>query len=61
MAQQLRVDTAHVGNLSSVPSTHSQWLTTPYNSGSRGYGALFWILQTPALTYQRPSHHTYVF
>lgn len=57
MAQELRVDIAHVGDQSAVPSTHSQWLTTPCNSDSRGYGALFWILQAPALTYQRPHHH----
>lgn len=49
MAEQLRVFTALAEDLSSVPRTQHEQLTTTYNSSSKRSDALLWPPRTSAL------------
>lgn len=53
------LNTKLLGELNSVPSTYSGWLTTPYSSSSSGPSTLFWPSETCALicTYLHTDAH----
>lgn len=57
MAQFLKVCTTLLEDLNLVLRTHTEQLTTTYNSNSRGFDALFWSQQALHLCAQTDAYN----